>query len=160
MNQNLPPLVVRRIEELIDASYAGRDELYAAADALDDQQRRNVCLGLAEHLANHAVELQQLLVANGVGSLEPLDMYSVAEAYFSVVKARDGDAGVLSVAEKCEQTVKERFDAVIDGTNLDDTRSMLERQRKDVEFGQDVLRSIQPPAPADPKSDSEKTDSE
>ena len=65
MNRNLSPQMIQRIEELVDASFSGRDELCAAAKTLDDARRSNICKQLADHLAHHAIELQQLLTVNG-----------------------------------------------------------------------------------------------
>ena len=107
------------------------------------RKRSRVCRKLADHLAGHAAELQQLLLANGGDHIEPLDMYSVAEAFFTAAKRREGEAGVLSVAEECERIVKERFDEVIEVTKRDDTAAMLERQRDDIEFGERVLQTMQ-----------------
>lgn len=145
LNANLPPQAIRRIEELIDASFAGRDELYAAAETLDNDQRTNICRQLADHLAAHATELQQLLKINGEDLQPPIDMYSVAESYFCLAKRRGGEAGVLSAAAECEREVKEKFDNAIEQTQDGDTSGLLERQRDDIEFGEDVLRSMQEP---------------
>ena len=143
MYRNLPPKIVRRIKELVDASFSGRDELYAAAETLDDEKRSNVCRQLANHLAGHAIELQQLLIANGETPPEPLDMYAVAEGFFNLAKSRHGESEVLRIAEICERTVKDRFDDVIDATKNEDTVALLERQRDDIEFGEHVLKTMQ-----------------
>lgn len=145
MYRNLPPQMIHHIEELVDASFSGRDELYAAAETLDDERRSNICHQLADHLANHAIELQQLLLANGETPPEPLNMYAIAQGFFCFAKNRQGEAEVLRIAESCERTVKEHFDEVIDITSDADTSAMLERQRDDVEFGEHVLRAMQVP---------------
>ena len=143
MDRDLSPKIIRRVQELVDASYAGRDELYAAADTLDDDKRSKVCRQLADHLAGHAAELQQLLLANEENTVEPLDMYSVAETFFTLAKNRHGEAGVLNVAEACERVVGERFDSAIDSLQDGDTTALLQRQRDTIEFGENVLRSMQ-----------------
>lgn len=153
MNRNLPDALIRRIEELVDASFSGRDELYAAADTLDDEKRSNVCRQLADHLADHATELQQILAINGEDTVTPLDMYSVAETFFTLAKNRDGEAGILTAAESCERLVKERFDEVIDQTSDEDTAALLRRHRNDIEFGEHVLRSMQEPPDEETTSD-------
>ena len=140
---HLPPEMIRSIEELIDASYSGRDELYAAAELLDDDRRSRVCKRLAEHLAKHAIELQQLVTVNGGETLEPLDMYSVAESFFALAKSRRGEAGILDAAEECERVVKERFENVIAETDSDEAATILERQRNDIKFGEDILKAMQ-----------------
>lgn len=151
MNINLPPKMIARIEELVDVSFSGRDELYAAAKTLDDDRRSNVCKQLADHLAGHAIELQQLLMANGEQPRQPLDVFGVAEGFFQLAMNQDGEGEVLRIAENCERTVKERFDEVIEESPKGDTAAILERQRDDIEFGEQVLHSMQQP----PESDSD-----
>lgn len=143
MNSNLPSKLIERIEELVDASFSGRDELYAAAKTLDDERRSNVCKQLADHLAGHAIELQQLLMVNGKEPPQPLDMFAVAKGFFQLAMNRDGESEVLRIAENCERTVKERFDEVIEEAPEGDTSAILERQRDDIEFGEQVLQSMQ-----------------
>ena len=145
MNSHLPPKMIERIEELVGASFAGRDELHAAAKTLDDDRRSRICKQLANHLAAHAIELQQLLVANGEEPPQPLDMQGIAESFFQLAMNRDGESEVLRIGENCERTVKERFDEVIDEIPAGDTSAILERQRNDIEFGEQVLHSMQDP---------------
>ncbi len=59
-----------KIQKLIEGNFAGRDELYAAAESLDSGSREHICRRLADHLAANAIELQQLLVASGVQPAE------------------------------------------------------------------------------------------
>ncbi|MCA9198273.1 MAG: hypothetical protein KDA87_12075 [Planctomycetales bacterium] len=145
MNSNVPPKLIERLEELVDASFSGRDELYAAAKTLDDHRRSNVCKQLADHLASHAIELQQLLSVNGKEPPQPLNMFSIAEVFFQLAMNRNGESEVLRFAERCERTVKERFEAVIDIAPKGDTSAILQRQRDDIEFGEQVLQSMQDP---------------
>lgn len=147
MNRELSPQMITRIEELVDASFCGRDELYAAAKTLDDERRSRICHQLAEHLAGHAIELQQLLTVNRHQPPQPIDTYAVAEAFFQLAMNRDGEAEVLKIAENCERTVKERFEKVIESAPEGDTSAILSRQRDNIEFGEQVLQSMQEPPP-------------
>lgn len=142
MDRTLPPQLMHRIEELIDTSYSGRDKLHAASELLDDDTRSHVTEQLANHLANHAAELQQLLSANGGEKLKPTDMYSISKQYLTIAKRREGEKGVLSVAEECEQKVKERFTCVLEESFPRDTMAMLQRQRNEIKFGEHVLQSM------------------
>ena len=71
-------IALRKIQELIEANFAGRDELQAAAESLDDDARQRVCRRLANHLASHAAELQQIVTACGAEPAGPLDMEVIA----------------------------------------------------------------------------------
>ena len=139
--------MLSKIEELVRANYTGRDELYVAAKALEDDDHREVCRRLADHLAGHAAELQQILLANGGPALQPSDFYSIAEEIVESAKERKGTPGVLKVAEGYEKQVKDQYDSAINETPDDnrEAKALLERQRGNVEFGEKVLRSIRSP---------------
>ena len=132
---NMPPEALDRIQKLVEANFAGRDELYAAAESLDDERRKAVVRQLADHLANHAIELQQIVTANGEKALGPEDIDSIADALFDLVKANSGPAGVIAAAEQCEQNVVEQYDKAIAATKNPDTEGMLRRQRDEAKFG-------------------------
>ena len=142
IHPQLRPELVKQIEQLVDASFAGRDDLYAAAESLDDDVRSNICRRLAEYLAKHATELQQLLLAHGEQAADPLDIHGIAEAYFGIVRTCGGEAAVLDAAESCEQKVKAQFDNVLQEIAGEYAASILERQRSQVELGATILRSM------------------
>lgn len=131
-----------KIQELIKGNFTGRDELYAAAESLDDDARRRVCRRLAEHLAGHAADLQQIVIASGVDPAGPLDMEAIANALFDVAKANRGDAGVLGAVAEGERNLKDEYDRAIDATNDPHGEDLLRRQRGEVDFAENVLRDM------------------
>ena len=50
----------RAVQKLIESSYAGRDELCAAAELLESGWRSHVCRRLGQLVAGHAAQLQQI----------------------------------------------------------------------------------------------------
>ncbi len=84
-----------KIQELIERNFTGRDELYAAAQSMDDDARKQICRRLADHLADNAIELQQIVAASGAEPAGPLDVHAVASALFDLAKANRGEPGVL-----------------------------------------------------------------
>jgi len=143
----MPPIelnqdTLARIQELIEGNFTGRDELYAAAESLDDQARRHVCRRLAEFLAGHAADLQQIVIASGAEPAGPLDMQSIADALFEMAKTKRGEPGVLGVVAEGERKLKESYDRAIDATDDRKGEDLLRRQREGVEFGEKVLRDM------------------
>jgi uncharacterized protein (TIGR02284 family) len=127
---------------LIQDNFAGRDELYAAAESLDDDARANICRRLAEHLAANAIELQQIVTASGREPAAPLDVTAIANALFELVKEHRGEDAVLGTAARGEKQLKSHCDHAIESATDPETESILRRQREGVEFGEDVLRNI------------------
>jgi uncharacterized protein (TIGR02284 family) len=154
-DMELSPQTLDRIQQLISANFAVRDELYAAARSLDDEARQQVCRRLAEHLAGHAVELQQILTASGERPVGPLDMNSLAEALFESAKQSHGESGVLAAAVEREHNLKEDYDRALDYVSQPQAENVLKRQREGVEFGEQVLRGMS--APDKPKGRRKKT---
>lgn len=139
--------VLARIRELIEANFASRDELYAAAETLDDESMKKVCRRLADHLAGHAVELQQIAAARigdsdvDVDTVEFID-YVSAQAFLEMVKEVHGPERVIAAAEQCEQNLKAKYDRVIDETSHSETEGVFQRHRSEIEFGERVLHSM------------------
>lgn len=131
-----------KIQKLIEANFTGRDELYAAAESSDDEARKQICCQLAAHLADHAVHLQQIVASSGVDPAEPLDVNEIASALFDLAKANRGETGVLQVAAEGERNLKEEFDRAIETTPDQEAKALLDKQRDNVEFGEQVLRNI------------------
>lgn len=143
----MPPIelsrvALDRIQELIQANFTGRDELYAAAESLDDESRQRVCRRLAEFLAGHAVDLQQIVTAQGVEPAGPLDIESIAQTLFDLAKLNRGEPGVLQAAAEGERDLKESYDRAIDAAAGPESEDLLRRQRDDVEFGEQILRDM------------------
>jgi uncharacterized protein (TIGR02284 family) len=131
------------MQKLIESNFTGRDELYAAAESLDDESREHICRRLADHLAANAIELQQILKTRGVEPAGPLDSKSIALALFDLVKLNRGESGVLNVAAEGEQNLKQEYDQAIEKTSDQETVALLRKQREDVKFGEEVLGNIE-----------------
>jgi hypothetical protein len=146
-----------RIRELIDANFSGRDELYAAVETLDDEARKVVCRRLAEHLADHAAELEQIVLASsdrGIDMTDPDFIDHLSERTFlEMVKDLHGESQVLAEIEQCERNLKEKYDRMIRATSEQDAEGVLKRHRDDIEFAEHVLHAMQEPPDAPPSDD-------
>jgi uncharacterized protein (TIGR02284 family) len=141
----LRPEDLGKFQELIEANFTGRDELYAAARSMDDEARQQVCRRLAEHLAGHAAELQQIVAASGSDPAEPLDVEPIAEALFELAKMNHGERGVIDSAIEGERNLRKEYDRAIEDTSNPEATNTLHRQRDDVEFGEQILRGMERP---------------
>lgn len=130
------------IRELVEANFGSRDELYAAAASVDDEDRQRVCRRLAEHLAGHAAELQQVLAASGTDPAGPLDIDDIVVALFESIKAQRGAAAVVEAAEETQRDLKRGYDRAIKETPSQQAEGLLRGQRDQVDFGERVLRSM------------------
>ncbi|MCA9177518.1 MAG: hypothetical protein KDB14_23695 [Planctomycetales bacterium] len=131
------------IRRLVEANYVGRDELYAAADAMDGDARQQVCRRLAEFLAGHAEELQQLLLSSGAQAFDIAKLPTIAEAaLFHLIRTNRGAAGVINAAERCEHSLKERYEDALARTSDAEAQAILKRQQDEVEFAESVLRTM------------------
>ncbi len=131
------------IRRLVAINYAGRDNLYSAAALLEDDAYRGVCRHLAECLGAHAAELQQTLLACRA---HPVAIERVSRDTHSLrLDTRDVPQGALEVitaAEHSEQAVCEEYTWAVKHTSNHEARYLLERQRQNVEFGDQVLQCI------------------
>ncbi len=130
------------LQKLIEGNFTGRDELQAAADSLDDRDLKGICRRLSRQLADHAIELQQLVTASGAVPAEPLNVDLLATALFDLTKANRGEAGVIRAAAEGEHNLKTEYDRAIEDTAEADAKALLDRQRREVEFGEQVLRHL------------------
>lgn len=142
MNCNLTPYTILRIEALIEAIFAGRDELAAAATTLDDPRHDRTCRQLSDMLDRHAVELRQLLLPHGKRLNPPADVLAQSIAFFEFAKARNGAAGVLRIAANCYRLVRDQYDMVLDTNPESSLTSTLHRQRLLVEVGCQTLHTL------------------
>ena len=140
--KNLDDTTLSKIQEMVEVTFAGRDRLYSAASHLDDEDRSEICRELADHLAGHAAELQQILTATGNDPKGPLDFHGIVDALLESIRSQSGDSGVLDAAEKYTHEVKEDFDQAIEDTPDPDAREVLRHHRNGVEFGERVLRNL------------------
>lgn len=133
---------LKEIQTLIKGNFTGRDELYAAAESLDDDALKRVCRRLAKHLTDNAIELQQIVTASGAAPAGPLDIESLADALFSLARANRGQSGVLRAAAEGERNLKVQYDRAVEATPDEAAKALLKKQRKEVEFGEEVLRNL------------------
>jgi uncharacterized protein (TIGR02284 family) len=138
----LDPPTLDRLRELIEANFAGRDALYAAAGTLENEDHVRVCTRLADSLAAHAAELQQMVAAAGNQPPGPQDLVMETRFVLEQAKATSGCDGVLAVAERTERDLKQGYDRALQTTCDREAEGVLGRQRSDVEFGEQVLRCI------------------
>ncbi|MHB0958517.1 MAG: hypothetical protein ACYC0X_16790 [Pirellulaceae bacterium] len=136
-----------KIRELIEANFAGRDEMYAAAETFDDVARKNICKRLAEHLAAHAVELNQILLVNGHGRYDLADVEFIdhlsERTFLEMVKELHGEKRVVTAIEQCERNLKEKYDRMLESMPEAEAEDVLGRQRDQVEFGEQVFHTMQ-----------------
>lgn len=138
----LDETTLTKIRDLVEASFGSRDELYAAAESLDDEDHKRVCRRLAEYLAEHATSLQQVLAAGGHDPAGPLDIDGIVAAFFKSIRMQRGAAGVLEAAEQCQRGLKHGYDRAIEGSPNREAEEFLREQRDEVDFGERVLRGI------------------
>jgi uncharacterized protein (TIGR02284 family) len=136
------------LQNLIQANFAGRDRLYAAAGALEDKAQKTVCRRLADQLADHAAELQQVVLANAGDPGDCDETYLAAEVLFDEIRQGCGEPGVIRTAGDYEREMKQSYDAAIESTSDREVQGLLRRHRDNIEFGEYVLccmaRPLQP----------------
>jgi len=141
------------IRELAEANFAGRDELYAAVATVDDAPRKNICKQLADHLAAHGTELRQILVSSGHGDFDVADYqfldHLTERMFLEMVKEVHGESSVLAAIEQCERNLKDRYDRTLESVPEQDAAGLLQRQRNQVEFGEQVAQTMRKAADKD-----------
>lgn len=147
LNQNIEPTTIQRVRELIRGNFATRDELYAAAEALSDDDLAEICRSLADKLGGHVAHLQQLLMAAGKEPVETTSADSVSrhlqEVVINLLNRRHGQGAVLSEAKAAEQKLKEVYDGAIEAVPNAEVEGVLRQQREEVAFGETVLDKVQ-----------------
>lgn len=145
--QDVDQMTMQRVRELVRGNFATRDELYAAAEALDDDAIAEICRRLADDLGGNAADLQQLLLIAGQQPPEPTDGDKLArrlqEIVIELLDERHGQTIVLTEAEAAEQQLKQVYDSAIEATPNDQVEGLLRTQREDVAFGETVLHKMQ-----------------
>ena len=141
--QNIDSMTLQKVRELVRSNFAARDELYAAAEELDDEALSGICRRLADDLGGNAADLQQLLMVEGQSPAEPDGVVRrLQEIVIETLASRHGPNTVLAEAEAAEQQLKEDYDSVIEATPDDQVEGLLRSQREDVAFGATVLRKV------------------
>jgi hypothetical protein len=130
------------IQCLIEANRECRDELYAAAELLDDEPGKNVCRRLAEYLAGHVVDLQQLVIACDTAPAEPQDVELLPNLLFHLAKDVQGESGVLDVAAEGARELVEDYDDALEEVSDSPTWSILLKQRARVDLSEHILHTM------------------
>ncbi|MBN2292089.1 MAG: PA2169 family four-helix-bundle protein [Pirellulales bacterium] len=142
LSTHLDKVTTSRIEELIEANFGGRDKLYEAANSMNDENCKQICKQLAERLASHATELQQILYASGHEANDPLEIDYIVKIFFESIKKKCGETGVIQAAEDFQKDLKRGYDRAIEDTAESQAKGTLREQRAEVDFGEKVLHKI------------------
>jgi uncharacterized protein (TIGR02284 family) len=133
---------------LAATTYSGRDDLYAAASQVSNEDLAIICRRLAEDLAGNTASLEQIIAIHGA---EPGFKEAVASALgeeiMRLLREGHGDHGVISVVQAEQRSLRGEYEATIAATHDAEAQALLERQRRDVDFAERVLRKITPPDP-------------
>ncbi len=132
---------IERLRGLVAAMYGGRDELYAAADHLGNDDLKAICRTLADDLADDTAYLEQIIVSHG---REPGFKQSVtsalSEEIMRLFREGRGEEGVVSKAKQGQSELRERVDETIGATGDAEVQSLLDLQKQHIEFAERVLR--------------------
>jgi uncharacterized protein (TIGR02284 family) len=137
---------IARLRQLVVSTYSGRDDLYAAAKQVTDQDLKAICRKLADDLAGNTAYLEQIIAMQGAepGVKEALASVLGEEIMELLRKARS-DQGVVSAVQQGQGALREQYDATIAATSDAETQSVLQDQKEDVAFAERVLRHVAPP---------------
>lgn len=127
------------LQELLKTLFTRRDELYAVAELLSDEDHSRICRRLADQLGGHAADLQQIILSNGDKPALPTSRKQAATR-LDQVTAQGRSA--LAAAEQFEQDLRQRYDQTIAWMSDREIEGLLCKQRDEVEFGVCVLRSL------------------
>lgn len=132
---------IEQLRRLVVAMYGGRNELYAAAGHVSNDDLREICRKLADDLAGDAAYLEQIIVSHGrePGFNEAVTS-ALSDQIMQLFRDRRGDEGVVSQAKQAQTEVRERVDETIDATADTEVKSLLDQQKQHIEFAERVLR--------------------
>jgi uncharacterized protein (TIGR02284 family) len=141
---------IARLRHLAAATYAGRDDLYAAAGQVGDEDLSTICRKLADDLADHTAYLEQIIAMHGEepGFKEAVTS-ALSEEIMRFLRKGRGDQGIISAVRETQSELREQYDATIAATPDPEAQSILEEQKRDVGFAERVLRKVAPPDPQD-----------
>lgn len=148
-SQNIDPITVRRVRELIRENFSTRDELYSVAETLSDDDLAEICRRLADKLGGHVAHLQQLLMAAGNEPVQPQSRDEIVRHLQGIVvellDEKRGQRAVLDEAKAAEQKLKKEYDDAIEAVPDPEVEGLLRKQREEVAFGETVLSKVQAP---------------
>jgi uncharacterized protein (TIGR02284 family) len=140
---SLDAQTIERLRELVAATYGGRDDLYQAAAAVEDEELALICRKLADDVAAHSAHLAQILAMHGQ---KPDDKKTVkmalSQEIMRFLREHEHDQAVLSAANVVERGLRDQYDATIAATKDSEAQAVLRKQREEVDFAERVLRHI------------------
>ncbi|MEZ6071301.1 MAG: hypothetical protein R3C10_13780 [Pirellulales bacterium] len=150
-DQRLDQITLDDIQRMIERNLITRDELYALADVLEDEILGEICRRLAVDCGGHASDLQQIAMTAGDQDGEAFEhdasnpIASRAKAIMARMLERGGgEHEVVDEARAAESALKHDYDEVIASIPNAMVGATLQRQRKDVAFGESVLDKVRP----------------
>lgn len=140
---SLDSQTIERLRTLVAATYSGRDDLYQAAANLEDAELAAICRNLADDLAGSSAHLTQILAMHGKQPSDTGNVKAVlTHEIMRLIREHERDKGILSAAKEVERGLGDQYDATIAATTNAEAQALLENQKKEVEFGEKVLRHI------------------
>jgi uncharacterized protein (TIGR02284 family) len=142
---SLDPETIAQLRQLVATNYAGRDDLYTAAEHLDDEDLSAICRKLADDLAGNTAFLEQIIVMHGAepGFAEKV-AFTLGEEIMQFLRSGRGDQSIVSAMQDKQGQLREKYDETIAATDNPEAQSILEQQKKDVDFAERVLRQVSP----------------
>ncbi len=132
---------IERLRQLAVAMYGGRDELYAAASHLSNDDLAAICRTLADDLAGDTADLEQIIVSHGrEPGFEEAVTSALGEEIMILFRERGGDEGVVSKAKQAQAELREVVDETIGATADPEVQALLDQQKRHIEFAGRVLR--------------------
>jgi len=132
---------LERLRELAGAMYGGRDELYAAAKEVGDEDLAVICRTLADDLAGDTAYLEQIIVKHGhEPGFEKAVTSTLSDAIMKILRQGRGDEGVVSQAKQAQTELRERMDETIAQSDDPEVHAVLDQQKQHLDFAERVLR--------------------
>ncbi len=115
---SLDPETILRLRLLAATTYSGRDDLYAAASQVSNEDLAIICRRLADDLAGNTAFLEQIIAIHGA---EPGFKEAVASALgeeiMRLLREGHGDHGVISVVQAEQRSLRGEYEATIAATH-------------------------------------------
>jgi hypothetical protein len=129
------------LRKLVVAMYEGRDDLYAAAAHLDNEDLAEICHKLADDLAGDTAYLEQIVVSHGIGpGFEEAVTSALSDQIMRLFREGRGDEGVIFRAGEAQSELHERIEETIGATTDAEVQSLLDQQKRHIQFAERVLR--------------------
>ena len=137
----IDPDTIDRLRKLVAAMYGGRNELYAAAGQLSNEDLAAICQSLADDLAGDTAYLEQIIVSNGrQPGFDEAVTSALCEQIMKLFRERGGDEGIVSKAKQAQCELRQVVDETIGATCDPEVQWLLDQQRRHVDFAERVLR--------------------